>query len=145
MDAAALTGWICEQFEGVATEENFGFRFFFFGDDRKLPFATIALEDTEHDSVSHLARDGGYRLNIGVGRATFQQLFADPDGPNAEIDHTVRNRLMPHPVYAAQSFVCIVNPEGGQLTQAKELLAEAYDLAVIREGRRAIREESAES
>lgn len=39
-----------------------------------MPFATLITNDA-YDQHSDLNRQGVYRLNIGVSRATFQQLF----------------------------------------------------------------------
>ena len=36
-------------FEGVETATAQGYTFFFYGPDRKLPFATLATQDNEYD------------------------------------------------------------------------------------------------
>lgn len=42
---------------------------------------------------------------------------------------------MPHPVYAPQFFVCILNPSEATFEEmVKPLLAEAYDVAKMRSG-----------
>jgi hypothetical protein len=43
---------------------------------------------------------------------------------------------MPHPEYAAQHFVCVLNPSDTTLETVRALLAEAYELAVLRHARR---------
>lgn len=110
----------------ITTSEHFGYKFFFYGTEQVLPFVTIALADNEHDQVSRLDRDGIFRLNIGVSKATFQQLFPDD---SAAWDYTALNSFMPHPHYAAQHFICILNPEGLQLAATTGYIAEAYDIA----------------
>ena len=41
-------------------------------------------------------------------------------------------QIMPHPVYAPQSWVCVLNPSDATFQAVRQLLAEAYDLAVRR-------------
>jgi hypothetical protein len=61
---------------------TWGDRFFFAGEDRKRPFATIVLHDIpDFDEQSRLSEPGRYRLNIEVGRAEFRNLFGyGPEG-----------------------------------------------------------------
>jgi hypothetical protein len=47
-------------------------------------------------------------------------------------DFTALNRLLPHPVYAPQSWVCVLNPDEDTFKTVQSLLAEAYDRAVQR-------------
>lgn len=111
----------------VEHSENFGYTFYFVGADHRLPFVTFTSGDNEYDSVSNLDRDGVYRINIGVSRATFEQLFG---GLSAEaLDYTVLNTFLPHPDYAKQHFICILNPTGEQLQRTKELITEAHSIA----------------
>ena len=51
-------------------------------------------------------------------------------------DFTALDQLMPHPVYAPQSWVCVLNPSDATFQKIQPLLAEAYDLAVSRYTRR---------
>jgi Family of unknown function (DUF6194) len=81
---------------------------FFSLDDKHWPnFATVVWTD-EHDegSPSDLARDGVYRVNVGVDRATFERLV----GSMTEPDYAAFDRFVPHPVYARQRWISIVNP-----------------------------------
>jgi hypothetical protein len=54
-----------------------------------------------------------FRLNIGVGARTFEELFG-PVGPEhlagGGRDFTVTDTLLPHPVYARQHWISILNP-----------------------------------
>src|SRR5690606_38751308 len=92
----------------VEQEENFGYTFFFVGDDHRLPFVTIGHSDNEFDTVSNLNREGVFRINIGVSKTTYESLLANPD--SADIDYSVLNVFLPHPHYAKQNFVCILTP-----------------------------------
>ena len=101
-----------------------------------LPFATIATADYEYDHISNLDRPGVFRLNIGVSRQTFQSLFGTDKVDVSAYDFTALDKIMPHPEYAAQSFVCVLNPSDATLIKVQALLAEAYDLAVRRHSKR---------
>jgi hypothetical protein len=136
MDETAWADYIVSQFAGVETTDDWGYKFFFYGPDRMLPFVTIATSDNEYDRRSQLDRPGVFRLNIGVSRDTFQAMFgAQKFDPNA-YDYTVLDQLLPHPDYAAQSFVCVLNPGAATQATVKTLLAEAHAQAVRRLARR---------
>jgi hypothetical protein len=73
---------------------------------------------------SNLARPGVFRLNIGVGKATFERLVGSVDAP----DYATLDRILPHPVYAKQRWVAILNPSGDTFERiVKPLIAEAYE------------------
>jgi hypothetical protein len=79
---------------------------FFSLDEKHWPnFATIVTTD-EHDQASNLSRPGVFRLNIGVDRPTFQRVAESAPAP----DFTALDRLLPHPVYAQQLWISILNP-----------------------------------
>ena len=64
--------------------------------------------------------------------------------PSVEPDHTALDRVLPHPVYAAQHWLSILNPSAETFESVvKPLLAEAHDIVASREAR--IREERARS
>jgi len=136
MDETSIARYILDVFAGVETTDNLGYTFFFYGPDRMLPFATIATADYPYDRVSNLDRPGVFRLNIGVSRQTFQSLFGASKVDASAYDLTALDVIMPHPDYAAQNFVCVLNPGEMTLEKVRELLAEAYELAVRRHGRR---------
>ena len=69
-------------------------------------YATLVTTD-EHDEASNLFRPDTFRLNMGVDRQAFERVAAEA-GPDP--DYTAFDRVMPHPVYAAQRWICIVNP-----------------------------------
>ena len=112
-----------------------GDTFFIYDPERNLsvkqrfPFATIVTKDyADFDEASKLNREGVFRLNVGVSRETFRALFPHDEAH----DYAQLDVLMPHPVYAAQSFVSVLNPSVERFAQVKPLLAEAYGLAVTR-------------
>ena len=136
MDETSIAQYIADTFAGVETDFNFGYTFFFYGPDHMLPFATIATADYEYDRVSNLDRPGVFRLNIGVSKQTFQTLFGTGKVDVSAYDFTALDKIMPHPEYAAQNFVCVLSPSDLTLERVRALLAEAYELAVRRDSRR---------
>jgi len=126
---------IIEGLDDVQREENFGYIFFFVGDDHMLPFVTIAAEDNEYDKVSNLDRDGVFRINIGVGREIFESMFDSADsGP---LDYSALNTFLPHPDYAKQHFICILSPAGENVELTQKHIEEAHSLAAARYKRKA--------
>jgi hypothetical protein len=122
--------------ENVQREENYGYVFFFVGDDHLLSFVTIANADNDWDNVSNLNRDGVFRINIGISRETFDRLIRKSAG-NEPVDYSVLNTFLPHPEYAKQNFICILNPSGENVQKTKELIMEAHAMAAKRFERKA--------
>jgi len=133
MTQAELEAFVAE-LANVEREENFGYSFFFVGGDHRLPFVTFANSDHDYDNVSNLNRDGVFRVNIGVGKDTFSNLFADLG--SEPIDYTALNVFLPHPDYARQHFICILNPSGVNIEKTKQCILEAHSLAALRLQRR---------
>ena len=104
---------------------------FFSLDEKHWPnFATVVWTD-EHDegAPSDLARDGVYRVNVGVDRDTFQQLV----GSMTEPDYAAFDRFMPHPVYARQRWISILNPSHETIRSTlMPLIAAGHDRLVAR-------------
>ena len=136
MDEERITDYVMNTFAGVETMTTMGYTFFFYGSDRMLPFTTIATADNEGDRVSNLDRPGVFRLNIGVSKQTFQELFGTGKVDVGAYDFTALDTLMPHPDYAAQSWLCVLNPSETTFHKLQPLLSEAHELAVKRAGRR---------
>src|SRR5689334_7027021 len=132
MYESSLNKYILETFADVETELNFGYTFFFYRSDHKLPFATIASSDNEYEQVSKLDRPGVYRLNIGVSRETFQSLFGTEKVDVSAYDFTALDVIMPHPDYAKQHFICVLTPSEATFEKIRPMLAEAYEIAVRR-------------
>ena len=157
MDQEAIIQYIADTFAGVEVLRptdgpGAGDTFFFYDPQRnidptrRLPFATLVAKDYDGwDEASKLNRPDVFRLNIGVSRDTFRALFGHP--PNeasmkgADYDFAALDRLMPHPTYAPQSWVCVLNPSPATFEAVKPLLAEAYARAAARHaGRQANRD-----
>jgi hypothetical protein len=100
---------------GGAPEIAWGDTFVYTARNQRMPFATIVVKDYPgFDTESNLDRPGVFRLNVGVGKARFTELLGYPPAEHAahaaEHDYTAFDRLIPHPVYAVQAWVSIVNP-----------------------------------
>ena len=144
MDQQAIRQYMTEHFAGVDMligDEGIaqGDTFFFYDPDRaldparRLPFATIVTKDYgDFDKLSKLDRPDVFRLNIGLTRDMYRSLFA-PD--STDYDYSVLDTLLPHPVYAAQSYVCVLNPSEATFERLKPLLDDAYRFAVARHDR----------
>jgi hypothetical protein len=135
MNVHELLDFLRGEFENVVVAEAAGNYLVFYSPnnteaEQRRPFVTVMVNDV-NDDFSWLERPDTYRLNIGVGRATFAALFSAP----GEDDFTAFDRLMPHPVYAAASWVCVVNPGPATLERVKDLIAQAYGIAVGRVAR----------
>lgn len=132
---------------GGAPEGSWGDTFFFYdpeGDtpaDRRFPFATIVTGDYDgFDTASDLDRPGVFRLNVAVGRDSYRDLLGHLPAAHADhqgdFDYAATDRLLPHPVYAAQGWVSILNPGDATSARARFLLADARTLAAERHERR---------
>lgn len=136
MNESTAMEYITTTFPDVETTTNFGYTFFFYRSERQLPFATLIASDNEYDRISNLDRPGVYRLNIGISRETFQALFGTAKVDVSSYDFTALDVIMPHPEYAPQNFICVLSPGAMTSEKVRDLLAEAYDIAVRRFTRR---------
>ena len=120
----------------VAGEENgapqsaWGDSFFYFDPDdtgdQHMMFATIVVHDYEDwDEVSNLDRPGAFRVNLAVGRANVPPV-------EDKIDYSQEDVLLPHPQYAVQGWVAIVNPGPAMAGRLSELVRLAHARAVER-------------
>ncbi|TQS42364.1 DUF6194 family protein [Cryptosporangium phraense] len=132
----------------VATEEmgapqnNWGNSFFSMTGDEYHPFATIVLQDMAgFDEESALGRAGVYRVNVHAGRDAFGALFGFAPRELAErrgeFDYSALDVLLPHPVYGAQGWVCVLNPSAERMPAVMKLVGDARHAAAARTARRA--------
>jgi hypothetical protein len=133
--------------DNSAPEAAWGDTFFFYDpegnrpENQRLPFATLVVHDYPGwDTDSHLDRDGVFRVNIAVGRSGFDRVLGYSPAQHAahhdEFDYAATDVLLPHPIYASQGWVSILNPAERTSTQVRQLLEEAHALAVRRRARR---------
>lgn len=155
MDMDAVVDYLQQTFENVNTTEDSGSCFFSYRPDPGIqlegwqPFATLVVSDL-YDQASQLNRPDVFRLNIGVSTATYRSLFGKPpvalkEGGvvNTGHDFTVLDRIMPHPIYAAMSWVYVLNPSEETFKIVQPLLEEAYEKAVRRYETRSKRSQGA--
>jgi hypothetical protein len=136
MNVSSVGDYITKTFSGIETTTAFGYTFFFYRSERKLPFATLISSDQDYDRISKLDRPGVFRLNIGISKQTFQSLFGATKVDINSYDFTALDVIMPHPDYAQQHFICVLSPSEATFERIRPLLAEAYDVAVRRYTRR---------
>src|ERR1051325_6661923 len=134
MDQDTIIQYVVDTFDGVnvvtATEGlPAGDTFFIYDPDRNLepqrqfPFATIVTKDYgDFDRASDLDRPGVYRLNIGVPKQTFERLFGPAKELGDEFDFESLDTILPHPVYAPQSWICVLNPSDATFESLRPLL-----------------------
>jgi hypothetical protein len=138
----SITQVILERYPETVVAEALGATFFSLDEKHWPNYATIVTTD-EHDegAPSDLARPGAFRLNIGVGRETFERLVGSMEAP----DYAAYDRLLPHPVYAKQLWISILNPSDATFRDSVlPLIAEAHDrLAAVRARHRTDRDEQA--
>ena len=126
-DSEAITEAILERYPETDVVTAMGATFFSLDPDKHWPnFATIVTTD-EHDAgaPSRLSeRPAAFRVNIGVGRPTFERLVADAVDP----DYAASDTIVPHPTYAKQLWVSIVNPSEATFRErVLPLIEEAHD------------------
>lgn len=157
MNETEISQYITETFEGVDIVTDADNSFFYYNPDKKVPpdyrfmFVTLVTSDL-YDQFSNLNRPSIFRLNMGIGKQTFGSLIGSPlipsdresaasSGENASgYDLTALDQIMPHPEYGRMYWVCVLNPSGGTFeTNVRQLLAEAYDLAVSKYKKQAAR------
>jgi hypothetical protein len=152
MDQDAIIHYITDTFAGIEVVRpteglGAGDTFIFYDPQRdldpsrRMPFTTIVTKDYgDFDDRSHLNRPDVFRLNIGVSRDTFRALFGylptEERAESATYDFSALDRLMPHPAYARQSWICVLNPGPATFETVKPLLAEAYSIVADRYARR---------
>jgi hypothetical protein len=126
-DSEAIKRTILETYPETDLAEAMGASFFSLDPEKHWPnFATIVTTD-EHDegAPSKLSRAGVFRLNLGVNRETFRRIADDQPEPP---DYAALDRLLPHPVYAKQLWISILNPSEATFRDVVlPLLAEAHD------------------
>ena len=155
MNQDSIRRYVSDHFPGVdvqvaaeadgAPEIAWGDTFFIYDPERnfegtrRFPFATIVTKDYgDFDNASNLNREDVFRLNIGVSKETFRALFPN-DGDH---DFTALDVLLPHPVYAQNHWVSVLNPSDETFARLEPLVAEAYAIAVRRAQPRGAKKEA---
>jgi hypothetical protein len=123
-DAAEITSYLRASYPETDVFEMDGATFFSFDPENHWPaYATILTKD-DHNPASKLSRPGVFRLNIGVDRETFDGLA----GGVSDNDLAAFDQVLPHPDYARQHWICILNPTAATFDAVvKPLLGLAHD------------------
>ncbi|MFD7812025.1 DUF6194 family protein [Streptomyces sp. NPDC059785] len=127
---------------GDLPEPVWGDAFFYYAPDGRIPgrtqpYGTIVTKNLPGDEASDLDAADRWRVNVHVDRATFRELTGEePRDLKRRRDFTVADRVLPHPVYGAQSWVCVVRPGERTGDTVVRLLRAAHDAARARSGRR---------
>jgi hypothetical protein len=128
-DPATIVEYIRETYPETDILESGGTWFFSFDPERHFPNYATIVTNNDYDDGSDLDREGVFRLNLGLARATFERLVGDQiaDATRA-LDYTALDTLLPHPTYAAQLWVSILNPSVTTWRKVVvPLIAEAHD------------------
>jgi hypothetical protein len=128
-DPDAIVQYIRDTYPETVVLEAGGTWFFSFDPEKHFPNYATIVTNNEYDDGSDLDRDGVFRLNLGLNRATFERLVGgalDPAAPPP--DYTALDTLLPHPTYAAQLWISILNPSAATFRGVViPLIAEAHD------------------
>ncbi|MEM9796915.1 MAG: DUF6194 family protein [Pseudomonadota bacterium] len=127
---------------GIVATAAWGETSFFYNPDNRLSrgtyFATIKDHDGANDRASALDRPGIWRVNFGVGRKAYADLFGAPPPrpPKGGVvagpwDFTALDRLMPHPVYGWMGWVAVLCPSAVTWAACAPLLADAHARATF--------------
>jgi hypothetical protein len=124
-------------------EISWGDHFFYFAPDGQVPnnrqpYATIVTKNYPDDVDSRLDAPDRWRLNIHVGTKAAAELLrhaSEHIGDSAmnhgavdyrAADYGAADVFLPHPLYGAYGWVCVVNPAESTLDRALEALRSAH-------------------
>lgn len=141
MQAGEIISDCLKNLRGTVFAESWGEKGVFYNPERKLKRGiytlTVKEKNGDHDKASKLDRPGIYRINLGIRKKTFEELFsAVPKRPAAgetvamPFDFSVTNTILPHPVYAWMGWICILSPDKNGFERLKPYIKESYALAL---------------
>ena len=130
---------LLSQFKGLKMVETYGETSFFCNPEdllkRGIYCCTLKEKDGPNDKASNLNRDHTFRINFGLPKPIFLELFqALPKRPEqgciieGDYGFEALDTLTPHPIYGWMSWVCIINPSQQSWDDLKCLLKQSYDL-----------------
>lgn len=123
---------ILKNFENVKVEQREGITSFYYGSVQTTPFATIVTKEIGLGNQSAYNGPSAFRLNVGVSKLTFLDLFPESDNGH-EIEHAVLDKLFPHPMEKELYWVSVLNPSLATFQSMQPLFADAHDQSVMRE------------
>ncbi|MBX3104202.1 MAG: hypothetical protein KF867_04425 [Cryobacterium sp.] len=114
-------------------EVSWGDHFFYYAPDGQVPtnrqpYATIITKNYLNDEKSRLNEDGRWRLNIHVGSDLFADILGYPpeEIDEAAVDYSAADTFLPHPLYGAYGWLCIINPAAVTTERALVALRAAH-------------------
>lgn len=127
-------------FEDSVVVDSWGEKGVFYNPNNQLKrgvyVVTIKEKDGKNDQGSNLNRPDTFRVNLGVQKQTFIELFGElPERPKAgevvsmDFNFTSVDKLIPHPVYAWMGWISIINPSKESFYKLEPLLQESYEYA----------------
>ena len=128
-------------FKGLVKNKNWGEIGLFYNPENRLSkgvyLLTFKEKDGANDKASNTNRENVYRMNLGISKESFFQLFGTkPKRPKAgqiidmPYDFSELNRVMPHPVYGWMNWICVLNPTRKTFNKLFPLIEEGYSLAL---------------
>ncbi|MGK8485407.1 DUF6194 family protein [Nocardia asiatica] len=119
-------------------EISWGDTFFYYSPNGVVPkatqpFATIVTKNYPGDKGSHLDRPDAFRVNIAAGKEAFTRWTGHtPRELPPDLDPSVTDTVIPHPVYGSAGWLAVVNPATRTSEQIRDLLDTAYQRARAR-------------
>lgn len=144
MTPEEIVSKVTSELDGVVAKGSWGETSLFYNPGGVLPngvyFCTIKERDGENDRSSRLSRDGIFRVSIGVSKETYESKFGvkpkrPPKGGIVDTGHDFKevDVLMPHPIYAWMSWVCVLSPSRGLFDEEiYPLIVEAHGNAATK-------------
>lgn len=137
---SAIEDFILQELDGVVPKASWGEDAFFYNPGQVLKngtyFTTIKKRDGENDRASNLDRENLWRLNIGVERNVFEEMFGPRPARPAKgcviegpWDFSEIDLIMPHPVYGWMGWLAVVSPSEETFEVLKPLIRSAHKRA----------------
>ncbi len=142
--------FLANEMDGVVPQSAWGEVSYFYNPGLKLKrgtyFATIKQKNGAHDRASDLDRAHVWRLNIGLTKSCYENLFGPPPArpPKGGVvqgpwDFQKLDTIMPHPVYGWMSWIAVLCPSQTTWERCIPLLHNAHSKAKTNFDRRVMK------
>ncbi|HQU09500.1 MAG TPA: DUF6194 family protein [Opitutales bacterium] len=136
-----VSDFLNSNFPGLSSIYTWGEKSFFYNPEnllkRGIYFCTLKEKDGANDQSSDLNRTDVFRVNFGISKPTFLNIFGImPQRPakgtciEGHYDFTALDTLTPHPVYGWMAWVSILNPSAYSWNNIQGLVQESYQLSL---------------
>lgn len=140
MSPDEILKYCLDNLEGTVLINSWGEKGIYYNPDnilkRGIYILTIKEKDGDNDKSSNLNRENIYRVNLGIRKNTFIEMFdLIPKRPakgkivEMNYDFSKINQIIPHPIYAWMGWVCTLNPSEKTFKLLKPLIQESYEYA----------------